>query len=89
MGEAGMTLEIITPEKVLFNGEVEYARLPGSKASFVVLNNHAPIISVLTEGVVVWRSSGAEESVEVAGGFAEVKDNHITVCVELPLKSVK
>lgn len=77
-----MILEIVTPEKVLFEGSVEYVRLPGSKAPFVVLHNHAPLISVLDKGKVVWSTGCGEECVEVAGGFAEIKDNHITVCVE-------
>lgn len=82
MGSRMMILEIVTPEKVLFEGSVEYVRLPGSKAPFVVLHNHAPLISVLDKGKVVWSTGCGEECVEVAGGFAEIKDNHITVCVE-------
>jgi F-type H+-transporting ATPase subunit epsilon len=79
-----MTLEIITPEKVLFKGEADSVRLPGKKAPFVVLRNHAPLISVLDCGVVAWKGDGGEDNVEISGGFAEVFDNNVTVCVELP-----
>lgn len=82
MDMAGMILEILTPEKMLFNGEVGYVLLPGSKAPFVVLKNHAPIISQLVHGDIVWRGCDGEGRVTVSGGFAEVKDNHITACVE-------
>ena len=47
-----MTLEIITPEKKLFNGEVISVKLPGSTGEFEVLNNHAPIISTLNKGEI-------------------------------------
>lgn len=83
MAADAMLLEILTPEKVLFSGEVGYVLLPGEKAPFVVLHNHAPIISVLADGPLVWRSGEEESAVEVSGGFAEVADNKITVCVEL------
>lgn len=75
-------LEILSPEKTLFKGEVTAVRLPGGKAPFVVLRNHAPIITTLVAGAIVWESEAGEDSVAVAGGFAEVKDNHVIACVE-------
>ena len=47
-----MHLEIITPEKKLFTGEVKLVQVPGSSGSFEILNNHAPIISSLDEGKI-------------------------------------
>ena len=75
-------LEILSPEKTLFKGEVAAVRLPGGKAPFVVLHNHAPIITTLVAGAIVWESEAGEDSVAVAGGFAEVKENHVIACVE-------
>ena len=75
-------LEILSPEKTLFKGEVTAVRLPGGKDPFVVLNNHAPIITTLVAGAIVWESEAGDGSVAVAGGFAEVKENHVIACVE-------
>ena len=47
-----MYLEIVSPEKTLFNGDVESVLVPGSDGSFQMLNNHAPIVSTLTKGTV-------------------------------------
>lgn len=76
-------LLILSPEKTLYNGTTERLLLPGEKAPFVVLYNHAPIISSLGAGTVVWQTSQGEQSIAVSGGFAEVKENCVTVCVEL------
>lgn len=75
-------LEILSPEKTLFKGEVTSVRLPGGKAPFVVLHNHAPIITTLVAGVIIWESETGGGSVAVSGGFAEVKENHVVACVE-------
>lgn len=75
-------LEVLTPEKSLFKGDVNIVRLPGGKAPFVVLHNHAPLITTLTGGVLAWSSEAGDGSVEIAGGFAEVKSNHVVACVE-------
>lgn len=76
-------LEIYTPEKTIFNGNVDTVLLPGSKGAFQVLYNHAPLISSLEKGKVTWRSAGEEHSVPVSSGFVEVRDNHVFVCVEV------
>lgn len=87
-----MYLEIISPEKTLFQGEVESVRLPGSKGSFQLLENHAPIVSTLQEGTVVIKGqiSLPEEArtlfaavnkdelkYELRSGTVEMKDNKI------------
>ena len=77
-----VVLEILSPEKTLFKGEVTSVRLPGGKAPFVVLHNHAPIITTLVAGAIIWESEAGGGSVAVSGGFAEVKDNHVIACVE-------
>ena len=82
MENCAMTLEIISPVKVFFNGKARLVRLPGAKAPFVVLHNHAPILAALERGTVVWENEGGESRLAVSGGFARVCENHVTLCVE-------
>ena len=77
------TLEILTPDKRVFKGDVLKAAMPGAVAPFVILRNHAPIISVLQKGRLVWNDGVSEGSVDISGGFVEVNDNVVTACVEL------
>ncbi len=78
-----MTLEILSPECSLFSGEVESVTLPGTLGEFTVLRHHAPLISSLTEGEVRFRPKGADEqSFAVRGGFVEVKNDTVSVCVQ-------
>ncbi|MBR5860607.1 MAG: F0F1 ATP synthase subunit epsilon [Bacteroidaceae bacterium] len=82
MSEKDFTLVVMTPEKTLFNGTVSRVMLPGEKAPFVVLHNHAPLISSLSGGLVEWKANGVAGSLAILGGFADVKDNVVTACVE-------
>lgn len=78
-----MFLEIITPDKSVFQGEVQLVQLPGSKGSFSILKNHAPIISTLEKGTLrIVTQSGEEKFFEVDGGVIENKSNKIIVLVE-------
>jgi len=78
-----MLLEIITPVKKVYSGQVKLVRLPGSKGSFEILNHHAPIISTLDKGMIkVVEESGQELFFEVEGGIVENKDNKIIVLAE-------
>lgn len=76
-------LTILTPETVLFEGLVAKVDLPGDKGRFMVLNSHAPIISLLSAGAVVYTSSNGTAEVKIARGFARVADNEVTVCAEV------
>ncbi len=76
-------LEILTPDKRVFKGEVHKATVPGAKAPFVILHNHAPVISVLQKGKLLWSDDNGDHSVEISGGFVEVNKNIVTACVEL------
>ncbi|MBR5893507.1 MAG: ATP synthase F1 subunit epsilon [Bacteroidaceae bacterium] len=78
-----LKLDIVSPEKQLFSGEVEGATFPGDKGRFTVLYNHAPIISTLGQGTIRWVQQGQEVTLDIKGGFVEVKNNRITVCVEI------
>ena len=75
-----MDLDILTPDKALFSGEVTSVVLPGSKGQFEVLKNHAAIVSSLDKGTVKVKTvEGNTETFEVSGGVVEVLDNKITV----------
>lgn len=77
-----MTLEILTPDKTVFEGEVTSVTVPGTMGSFEVLKDHAPIISTLDDGKVIIRTGKAEEIFKIKGGVVEVINNSITVLAE-------
>ncbi len=74
-----MHLEILTPDKTIFSGDVDAVTLPGSKGQFQVLNNHAALVSSLEKGVVKVKSSEGEQLFNINGGVAEVLNNKIVV----------
>lgn len=76
-------LIIYSPERIVLEKMVSKVSLPGTKGPFVVLYNHAPIISSLQEGRVVFVSEEVEHNVEISSGFVEVAANKVTVCAEL------
>ena len=78
-----MTLTVLTPEKTLMEVGVSKVSLPGSKGRFMVLKDHAPIISSLTEGDLVYTSDHVEGRIAIRAGFVEVNRNRITVCAEV------
>ena len=82
MDEELFELEILSPEKTLFTGLVEQVMLPGAKAPFTVLYNHAPLVSTLSAGNVKWKVGRDEKMMAVKGGFVEVKNNKVNVLVE-------
>lgn len=78
-----MHLEIITPDKKIFEGEVAIVTFPGSDGSFQVLNNHAPLVSLLRDGVVEYKTSDREVSqVAITGGVVEVLQNKVIVLAD-------
>ena len=78
-----MFLEIITPSKKVFSGEVTLIKLPGTGGSFEILENHAPIISTLGEGQIKVVAKGDQISFfDVDGGVVEAKNNKIIVLAE-------
>jgi F-type H+-transporting ATPase subunit epsilon len=79
-----LNLEILTPEKTLFQGPIKSILVPGSKGSFMVLKNHAPIISTLEKGKLVISTESVKDQVfEIEGGVLEVKKNKIIVLVDV------
>jgi F-type H+-transporting ATPase subunit epsilon len=78
-----MKIEIITPDKKLFSGEVSSAQFPGSDGSFGIMNNHAPLIATLRKGdIKVKETSDQEQTFAVNGGVVEVLNNNIIVLAE-------
>lgn len=78
-----MFLEIISPDKQIYSGNVKRVRLPGSKGLFEILNNHAPIISTLDKGVIrIIDEDEKKITFKVKGGIVENKANKIIVLVE-------
>ncbi|MEO8961684.1 MAG: ATP synthase F1 subunit epsilon [Ginsengibacter sp.] len=78
-----MTLEILTPEKKIFSGDVYGVQLPGIGGVFEVLEKHAPIVSALKAGKLkILKDKNATTSYNIQGGFVEVINNRATVLVE-------
>lgn len=78
-----MLLEIITPDKTLYSGQVSLVQLPGIDGSFEILNNHAPLISVLAQGKIKLVNDAQKiEFIEINGGVIEVLKNKILVLAE-------
>lgn len=77
-----MQLEIITPDKTLYKGEVDVATFPGSMGSFQVLKNHAPMISSLEKGLIVFVKNTKYQRIRINGGMIEVLNNNIIVLAD-------
>ena len=76
-------LIIYSPERTVLEKMVSKVSLPGSMGRFMVLKDHAPLISSLEEGRIVFMSGGVEENVDIVSGFVEIAFNKVTVCAEL------
>lgn len=79
-----LRLKVISPEKILFDRDVESVTVPGTLGEFEVLENHAPIISSLNAGKMMFvvPNEGKME-INIAGGFVEVQKNEVSLCVEV------
>ena len=78
-----MKLEILTPEKTLFNDEVLSVHVPGKSGNFEMLNNHMPIVSSLKKGVVkITNTQQEERKIEINSGVIEMKQNKIIILAE-------
>lgn len=76
-------LSVLTPEKSVFEGEVEYVEVPGTEGYLGVLAHHAPLVTALAAGTLtVRKADGAMEKVGVSGGFFEVSNNQATVLAD-------
>ena len=76
-------LHILSPEGTVVETEVSAVTLPGIQGPFMVLKDHAALITALEKGSIVYRADGKEEVLPIAEGFVEVRDNKVVCCVEL------
>jgi len=92
-----MILEIVTPEATLINTEVESVSVPGMNGEFQMLNNHAPIVSILVKGTIKFKGENVsiedkhndefsndneEFSLEITSGTIEMKDNKVIILAD-------
>jgi F-type H+-transporting ATPase subunit epsilon len=77
-----LTLTVVSPEGVRYEGPAERVTLPGAKGSFTLLPRHAALISSLTAGTVRYVAGGQEHEIAITGGFAEVNHDVVSVCIE-------
>ena len=76
--------DLVSPEKLLFSGEVDQVDVPGAEGDFGVLAGHAPIVSALRPGIMIVHVGGQAQRMIVLGGFAEVSaDGKLTVLADL------
>lgn len=84
--------ELVSPEKLLLSIEAEMVTVPGEEGDMGILPGHSPVISSLRLGVIdVTKAGGGEERIFVAGGFAEMSNNKLTVLAEqaVPVSELK
>jgi len=77
-----MFLEIITPDKKIFEGEVTSVSVPGTSGRFQMLNRHASIISALKKGKIKIKTAQGIQQFDVNGGVVEMQKNKIIVLAE-------
>lgn len=79
----GLHLNIVSPEKEIFDGEVSSVTLPGVVGLFTILPRHAPVASILKAGQLSYvDAAGSEHELEIRGGFIEMNNNVVSVCVD-------
>ena len=80
---ATLHFELVSPERLVFSGEVEQVDIPGIEGDFGVLAGHAPYVSTLRPGILTVYATGGDQKIVVLGGFAEVSAQGLTVLAEL------
>jgi F-type H+-transporting ATPase subunit epsilon len=83
-----LTLQIVTPERIVFEEDgVESVTLPGSEGELTVLPEHAPLMTALQPGPLVFRKGGVETDVALSGGFMEIRDDKVTILADTAERS--
>jgi F-type H+-transporting ATPase subunit epsilon len=80
---ATFQFDLVSPERLLFSGEVEQVDVPGSEGDFGVFAGHAPLVAIVRPGILTIFREGKEEKVVVLGGFAEVGPTGLTVLADV------
>jgi F-type H+-transporting ATPase subunit epsilon len=75
--------ELVSPEKLLFSGDVEQVDVPGAEGDFGVLSGHGPYVSTLRPGILTVYGTSGEQKIVVLGGFAEVSAAGLTVLADV------
>jgi F-type H+-transporting ATPase subunit epsilon len=86
VGQSSMStfrFDLVSPEKLLFSGEVNQVDVPGAEGEFGVLAGHAPLVTTLRPGILVIHGEGSAQRIVINGGFAEVGANGLTVLADL------
>ena len=78
-----ISFKVLTPERTVCQKMVSKVSFPGSLGRFMVLKDHAPLISSLEEGDIVYESEGTQGKLHVKTGFVEIAYNKVTVCAEV------
>ena len=80
---ASLHFELVSPEKLVFSGEVEQVDVPGAEGDFGVLAGHAPLVTTLRPGILTVHGAGGAQKIVVCGGFAEVSAQGLTVLADV------
>jgi F-type H+-transporting ATPase subunit epsilon len=75
--------DLVSPERMVFSGEVDQVDIPGTEGDFGVLAGHAPVIASIRPGIMIVFSGGQQEKIVVLGGIAEVSPNGLTVLADV------
>jgi F-type H+-transporting ATPase subunit epsilon len=77
--------DLVSPEKMVFSGDVEQVDVPGAEGDFGVLAHHAPLIAMLKPGILTVFGAGETQRIVVVGGFAEVNEQGLTVLADMAM----
>ncbi len=80
---ATLHLELVSPDKLMFSGEVEQVDVPGAEGDFGVLAGHAPMVTTLRPGILTVHGAGGQQRIVVLGGFAEISAQGLTVLADV------
>src|SRR5689334_20231519 len=77
--------DLVSPERMVFSGEVEQVDVPGVEGDFGVLSHHAPLIAMIKPGILTVSGGRETQRIGVVGGFAEVNDQGLTVLADMAM----
>jgi F-type H+-transporting ATPase subunit epsilon len=80
---ATFQFDLVSPERMVFSGEVDQVDIPGTEGDFGVLAGHAPLVSTIRPGIMTVFSAGKQEKIVVLGGLAEVSAKGLTVLADV------
>jgi F-type H+-transporting ATPase subunit epsilon len=82
MASETFQIEVVTPEKLVLDQQAEYAEIPGKDGYLGVLPGHAALLGELGEGKLSIKSGGQTREVKIAGGYVEIRDNHVRILAD-------